>query len=60
MSVPEDEMTECITNAMAMNLGKLQEMVRNWEAWRAAALGLQRVGHDWRLNHNNDYLMLYP
>ena len=25
-----------ITNAMDMNLGKLQEIVRNREAWRAA------------------------
>ena len=25
-----------ITNAMNMNLGKLQEMVRDREAWRAA------------------------
>ena len=28
-----------ITDAMGMNLGKLQEMVRS--------MGLQRVGHDW-------------
>ena len=27
-----------ITNAMNMNLGKLQEMVRNREAWRAAGV----------------------
>ena len=25
-----------ITNAMDTNLGKLQEMVRNWKAWYAA------------------------
>ena len=27
---------DAITNAMDMNLGKLQEMVRDREAWRAA------------------------
>ena len=32
-----------ITNAMNMNLGKLQEMVRAREAWRAAVYGLQKV-----------------
>ena len=34
-----------ITNAMNMNLGKLQEMVRAREAWRAAVYGLQKVRH---------------
>ena len=29
-----------ITNAMDMNLGKLQEMVRGREAWRAAVYGV--------------------
>ena len=29
-----------ITNAMGMNLGKLQEIVRDREAWSAAAHGL--------------------
>ena len=31
-----------ITNAMDMNLGKLQEMVRNREAWRAAVHGVTK------------------
>ena len=31
---------------MDMNLGKLQEMVRAKEAWRAAGQGLQIVGQD--------------
>ena len=29
-----------ITNAINMNLGKLQEMVRDREAWRAAVHGI--------------------
>ena len=36
-----------IADAMDMNLGKLQEMVRDKEGWRAAVHGLQRVGYDW-------------
>ena len=36
-----------ITDAMHMNLGKCGEMVKDREAWRAAAYGLQRVGHNW-------------
>ena len=31
-----------ITNAKDMNLGKLQEMVRDREAWRAAVLGVAK------------------
>ena len=36
-----------ITDVMDMNLGKLQEMVRDLEAWRAAVRGSKGVGHDW-------------
>ena len=36
-----------ITDAMGMNLGKLWEMVRDREAWRAAVHGSQKVRHGW-------------
>ena len=36
-----------ITDAMNMNLGKLQEMLRDREAWRVVVLGSKRVGHNW-------------
>ena len=36
-----------ITDGMDRNLDKLGEMVRDREAWRAASMGLQRVGRNW-------------
>ena len=35
-----------ITDAMNMNLSKLQEMGRDREAWRAAVYGVTGVGND--------------
>ena len=35
-----------ITEAMAVNVGKLREMVRDREAWCAAVMGSQRVGRN--------------
>jgi len=37
-------MGDGITNAMHMILGKLQEMVRDREAWLLQSMELQRVG----------------
>ena len=34
-----------ITDSMDMNLSKLQELVTDRKAWRAIAMGFQRVGH---------------
>ena len=35
-----------ITHSMDVNLSELREMVMNREAWHAAIMGSQRVGHD--------------
>ena len=37
---------DSITDSMDMNFRKLQELVKDREAWNAAVLGLQRVRHD--------------
>ena len=36
-----------ITDAMNMNLGKLQEMVRDRKAWHAAVHGVTMSSYDW-------------
>ena len=35
-----------ITDSMDMGLGRLQELVMDWEAWHAVVHGVKRVGHD--------------
>ena len=49
---------DSITDAMHMNLGKLQEMVKDREAWRAAVHG---VAKSWtRLNNEQQKMQLRP
>ena len=37
---------DSITDSMDMNLNKLQERVKDREAWHAESMGLQRIRHD--------------
>ena len=34
-------------DSVNMSLSKLQEILKDREAWQAASMGLQRVEHDW-------------
>ena len=35
-----------VSNSVDMGLSELREMVKDREAWRAAAMGLRTAGHD--------------
>ena len=45
-----------ISDSMAMNLNKLQEMVKDNEAWRAAVHGVTELDTTVQLN-NNDHIL---
>ena len=50
-----------ITDAMDMNLGKLQEMVRDREAWHAAVHeGLEESHTAWQLNNKEILSIFFP
>ena len=45
-----------ITNSMDMNLSKLQETVKDREAWHATIMGSQRVRHELATEQQHTYI----
>ena len=52
----EDEMTGGITGSMDMSLSKLQEMVKDMEAWCAAISGITKE-LEWTVNNSNKLIL---
>ena len=50
---PKIRWLDSITNSMDMSVRKLRAMVKDREAWYAAILGSQRVGHNWVTEQHN-------
>ena len=53
----EEKWLDDITDAMNMNLGKLQEMVRDRKAWCAAVHGVAKR-HDWATEQQQEVMSL--
>ena len=49
-----------VTYWMDMSFSKLQELVMDREAWPAAVMGSQRVGHDWATELNRSEVIPLP
>ena len=49
-----------ITDSVDMNLGKLREMVRDRETWRAAVHGVVESDTTWATEQHNEMTILGP